>query len=133
MDISGIIESPTQRLRALIAARLKKIDERRFANRVCSESVAALNAVRAAHPALQGDALYEAVVAKRLNLDATQARAIVWRAHESLEDWGTDRDPTLVDVVKYMIVSEYLGKKALEDGMTIDLGEFLSKRIDPHL
>ena len=133
MDISGIFESPTQRLRALIAARLKKIEEWRFANRVCSESLAALNAVRADQASLQGDALYEAVVARRTQLDATQARAVVWRTHQSLEDWGNDRDPKFIDVVKYMIVSEYLCQEALEDGMSIDLGAFLSRRIDTQL
>lgn len=133
MDVSGTIESPTQRLRALIAARLKKIDERRFANRVCSELLVALNAVCAAHADLKGDDLYEAVVARRSKLDPVQARAIVRRAHESLEDWGTDRDPKFIDVAKYVIVSEYLGQEALEDGMSIDLGALLTKRIDPHL
>jgi hypothetical protein len=133
VDISAIIESPTQRLRALIASRLKRMDERRFANRVCAESLAALQAVRAEHAALQGDALYEAVVARRSGLDAAQARAVVWRAHESLEHWGNDRDPKLIDVVKYMIVSEYLGRDAHEDGMSIDLGAFIAQRIDQYL
>ena len=133
MDVSGIAKTPTQRLRALIAARLKKIDERRFANRVCAELVAALNTVRAAQADLKGDALYEAVVAKRSKLDAAQARAVVWHAHESLEDWGTDRDPKFIDVAKYVIASEYLGREAIEDGMTLDLGEFLTRRIDPQL
>ena len=133
MDASGTIETPTQRLRALIAGRLKKIDERRFANRVCSELLAALKAVGTAQADLKGDALYEAVVARRSNLDPTQARAIVQRAHESLEDWGNDRDPKFIDVAKYVIVSEYLGLEALEDGMSIDLGALLTKRIDPQL
>lgn len=133
MDVSGIIQSPTQRLRALIAARLKKLDEQRFANRVCSELLAALKAVCTAQADLKGDALYEAVVAKRSNLDATEARAVVWRTHESLEDWGNDRDPKFIDVAKYVIVSEYLGQESLEDGMSIDLGALLTKRIDPQL
>jgi hypothetical protein len=133
VDFSFIIESPTQRLRALIANRLKRREERRFAARVCAESLAALSAVRAAHSGLQGDELYEAVVARRSSLSATQARAVVLRAHESLEDWGTGRDPKLIDVVKYMIVSEYLGRDAREDGMSLDLGAFLSQRIDPQL
>ncbi len=133
MDISAIIDSPTQRLRALITARMKKSEERRFADRVCSESLAALEAVRACHPGLQGDELYVAVIAKRLKVEPAQARAIMWRTHESLEDWGNDRDPKFIDVVKYMIVSEYLGQAALADGMSIDLGAFLTRFIDPNL
>ena len=130
---TGVIESPTQRLRALLTARLKRGAERRFANRVCTEVLAALQAVRAQQPDLSGDELYEAVVARRSKLDAAQARAIVQRAHASLEDWGNDRDAKFIDVVKYVIVSEYLGQNAKADGMGIDLGALLTPRIDPLL
>jgi hypothetical protein len=34
-----------------------------------------------------------------------------------------------VDVVKYMIVSEYLGADGHADGMLMDLGAFVSDRI----
>lgn len=133
MDITGILEAPTQRLRALIAGRLKRIEEWRFAHRVCTESLDALRAVRAAQPGLRGDELYEAVIAKRINLDAANAHAILWRTHASLEDWGSDRAPKFIDVVKYMIVSEYLGQEAVETGMSINLGAFLARRIAPQL
>jgi hypothetical protein len=130
---TGVIESPTQRLRALLAARIRRGAERRFANRICTESLSALQAVRATQAGLKGDALYEAVVARRTNLDTAQARAIVERAHESLEDWGNNRAAKFIDVVKYMIVSEYLEQKTAPDGMTIDLGALLTPRIDPLL
>ena len=133
MDNAATVWSPTQRLKALFLARLKRFEERRFAERVCSESLAALRAVRATHPALAGDALYEAVIAKRVSLDAANAHAILWRIHASVEDWENDRKTKFIDVVKYMIVSEYLGQEALESGMTIDLGAFLTQRIDPQL
>ena len=127
------VETPTQRLRALFSDRLKRIEEWRFATRVCNESQKAYRTVRAAQPELKGDDLYEAVIAKRINLDAANAHAIMWRVHASLEDWGADRVPKFIDVVKYMIVSEYLGQEATEDGMSIDLGAFLARRIEPHL
>ena len=130
---TGVIESPTQRLRMMLSPRLRRGAERRFANRICTEALAALQAVRMGQPKLQGDTLYEAVVARRGNLDAAQARAIVQRAHQSLEDWGNDREAKLIDVVKYIIVSEYLRQRAGEDGMTIDLGALLTPRIDPLL
>jgi hypothetical protein len=130
---TGVVESPTQRLRSLLSARLRRGAERRFANRICTEALAALQAVRAMQPDLRGDALYEAVVARRGKLDAAQARAIVQRAHESLEDWGNDREAKLIDVLKYMIVSEYLAQRAGEEGMSIDLGALLTPRIDPLL
>ena len=130
---TGVVQSPTQRLRALFATRLRRGAERRFASGVCDESLAALHAVRAAQRDLQGDALYEAVVAHRANLNATQARAIVQRANESLEDWGTDRAAKFIDVVRYLIVSEYMAQKRGTDGMIIDLGALLTPRIDPQL
>ena len=133
MDISAIIESPTQRLRALFTARVRRRDERNFASRVCDESLAALHAVLATRAGLQGDALYEAVVAQRANLGPAQASAIVRGAKESLEDWGNDRDAKFIDVVRYMIVSEYMAQQAGTDGMIIDLGALLTPRIDPQL
>ena len=101
-----------------------------FAGRVCSESLAAYHAVRKQNPELRGDDLYEAVIARRIRLDAAGARAIVWRTHASLDDWVGDRGPSFRDIVKYMIVSEYLGQEADERGMNLDLGPFLAKRID---
>lgn len=127
------MESPTQRLRALLTDRLRRLEEWRFARRVCAESLTAYRALHEAQPELKGDALYEAVIARRLNLDAANARAIMRRTHASVEDWGSDREPRFIDVVKYMIVSEYLGQEAAEDGMNIDLGAFLTQRIDPRL
>jgi hypothetical protein len=130
---TGVIQSSTQRLRALLAARIRRNVERRFANRVCNESVAALQAVRATQAELQGEALYEAVVARRGNLEPAQARAIVQRANESLEDWGHDRAAQFIDVVKFLIVSEFMAQHAGTDGMTIDLGALLTPRIEPQL
>ena len=126
-------ESPTQRLKALFLARLRRYEERRFASRVCSESLAALHAVRAQQPSLSGDQLYEATIASRLNLDAAGAHAMMWRIHGSIEDWENDRRARFIDVVRYMIVSEYLGQEMLADGMSLDLGAFLTDRIDPTL
>ena len=133
VDAGGIADSPTQRLKALFMARLKRFEERRFARRVCSESLSALQAVQAARPALKGDELYEAVIARRLDLDAANAHARLQRAHESIEDWENERVTKFIDVVKYMIVSEYLGQETQTDGMSIDLGAFLSERIDTQL
>jgi len=126
-------ESPTQRLKALFQGRLRRFEEKRFAGRVCSEALAALQAVLAQHPNLTGDVLYEAVIARRLKLDAAAAHALMWRVHGSVENWERDYVPKFVDVVKYMIVSEYVGQDAGVGGMGLDLGSFLAPRIDPQL
>jgi len=115
----------------LFGARPKRAEELRFANRICTESVAALAGVRAERPQLGGDELYEAVIARRMPCDARAARAILDRTYASLEDWGSDRLPKLLDVVTYMIVSEYLAATPGEKGMSIDLRAFLTQHIDP--
>jgi len=132
VDAAEKPESPTQRLRALFAEKVKRIEERMFAGRICSESLAAYHAIRKLQPELAGDDLYEAVIARRVNLDAAGARAIVRHTYTSLEDWESDRGPTFRDVVKYMIVTEYLGRETGERGMNLDLGPFLARRIDLH-
>ncbi len=133
MDNPANPGSPTQRLKALFTGRLRRYEERRFARRVCDEALAALAAVRTGQPQLAGEALYEAVIARRLKLDATAARAFMWRVHSSFEDWESDGMPKFIDVVKYMIVSEYLGQESPAAGMILDLGRFLAERIDPRL
>ena len=133
VSMRATTNSATQRLRAVLAARARRKDERDFANRVCDEAITALRAVHEAQAGLQGDALYVAVVARRANLDAGRASAIVEFANESLEDWGSNRTAKLIDVVRYMIVSEYMVQRGHNDGMTIDLGALLSPRIDPLL
>lgn len=130
-NISGIFESPTQRFRALFGARRKRAEELRFASRVCSESLAALAFVRAERPQLSGDELYEAVIARRTLRSGREARALLDRTYASLGDWGNEREPRLLDVVTYMIVSEYLAATPGEKGMSIDLRGFLAQHIDP--
>jgi len=95
--------------------------------------VAALAGVRAEQPKLSGDELYAAVVARRKSCDARAAGAILDRTYASLEDWGSDRLPKLIDVITYMIVSEYLAATPGEKGMSIDLRAFLTPHFDPSL
>lgn len=131
--ITEPFDSPTSRFRALFAGRRKRNEELRFADRVCTESLAALADVRAARPQLSGDELYEAVIARRLQRGDGAARIILQRTYESLEDWGTDRAPRFLDVVRYMIVNEYLDAATGERGMSVDLGAYLAQHIDPQL
>jgi hypothetical protein len=57
----------------------------------------------------------------------------VQRAHESLEGWGSDREAKFIDVVKCMIVSEYLRQNPGEVGMIINIDALLRPHIDPLL
>lgn len=133
VNLNAMRDSTTQRMRAIFAKRARQKEERDFAFRVCDETIAALNVVVQTRAELQGDALYAAVVARRGNLDAGQAAAIVEGANEALEDWGNDRKATLIDVIRYMIVKEYMAQHANDDGMIIDLGALLAPLVDPKL
>lgn len=133
MDNPADPGSPTARLKALLRGRLRRFEEHRFARRVCAEALAALEAVRVEQPGLQARALYEAVIARRLRLEASAARAYMRRVVASNQDWETERTPKFIDVVKYMIVSEYLAQESAPTGMTLDLGPFLTECIDPQL
>jgi hypothetical protein len=130
MKLSTVAESTGRHLQALINERIKHIDERLFAARVCAESLLAYDAIHASEPQLRGDALYGAVIARRTHADPTTVHQILWRTHASVEDWDREHEPAFRDVVKYMIVSEYLGQAPGEQGMDIDLGAFLASRID---
>jgi hypothetical protein len=132
-DINATPATPTGRFRSLFGGRRKRNEELRLAVRVCAESLAALVHVRAARPQLSGDELYEAVIALRMQLDERAAGAILQRTYESLADWGNDRSPKFLDVVRYMIVNEYLEAATDERGMSLDLGAFLAQHIDPQL
>lgn len=126
-------ESPTQRLRTLLADGTRQLREWRFARKVCNEALRAYDRVRERSPALSGTALYEAVIAQRLRLDPQQAGRMLQDAHASREDWDNDRPVCLRDVVLYMIVSEYLREGKGHRGMSLDLAQFLDQRVPAHL
>ena len=126
-------ESPTQRLRTLLVDGTRQLREWRFARRVCNEALRAYDEVRERSPALAGPALYEAVIAQRLQLDPAQAQRMLQDAHASREDWDNERGVCLRDVVLYMIVSEYLREGKGHRGMSLDLPSFLDQRVPAHL
>ena len=126
-------ESPTQRLRTLFVDGTRQLREWRFARRVCNEVLRAYDQVRERSPELDGPALYEAVIAQRLRLDAPQAQRVLQDAHASREDWDNERSVCLRDIVLYMIVSEYLREGKGHRGMSLDLAAFLDQRVPAHL
>lgn len=127
------LDSPTQRMRALLAQRFRRIRERAFAQRLCRDAVQALGAVRTAQPELRGEELHEAVLERWLPVDGLAPRVILRRTRSSIEGWGTEREPRFTDVVSYVIVTEYLKQDAEVSGMNMDLAAFLARRIDRRL
>jgi len=132
MDGATKPESATQRLRALVEERFRHGQERRFAERVCRELLVTYEQVHAREPQLAGDALYEAVIAQRATRYAADAHGTMRRVHESIEDWEHDREPNFRDVVKFLIVTEYLAQQTGAAGIDLDLDDFLARRVDEH-
>jgi hypothetical protein len=121
--------SPIQQFWAQAREQWQQLQEWRYARRVCSEALAAYDAVHRRRPDLCGDALYEAVIMRRTKLDAAGARRLLEDAHVSREDWDNERRARFRDVVMYMIVTEYLGRAPSVQGMHIDLAAYLEQRV----
>ena len=118
-----------QQFRTELEENGQRLREWLFARRVCNESLAAYRAVKVANAGLAGDALYEAVIARRTRLDAEGARRLLERAHASREDWDNERPANFRDVVMFMIVTEYLAGARGVQGMSLDLAGFLDRRL----
>lgn len=125
--------SPIRQYWALVQESGQQWREWLFARRVCREALAAYHAVRRTEPKLHGDALYAAVIAQRTRLDGNAARHLLELAHASREDWGNERPASFRDIVMYMIVTEYLGRRQGVRGMSIDLAALLDRRLPPAL
>jgi hypothetical protein len=82
--------------------------EQRYAKRASLEILELFRSERQEHPELTGPSLYEAVVARRLGPESTNARTIVRRAEESFANWPVERCLIFRDVVLYLVINEYL-------------------------
>jgi hypothetical protein len=122
-------QRPYRHLQVQLRTYWQLLREWLFARRVCSEALAAYEAVRRRNAALAGDALYEAVIAQRSRLDGEGARHLLARAHASREDWHNERPASFRDVVLFMIVTEYLARASGVHGMRMDLAAFLDRRL----
>jgi hypothetical protein len=65
--------------------------------------------------------LYEAFVRDRNAIDASAAQVILQRAEDSFATWPTDRDLKFMDVMKYLVISEYLISHSKRGGTSINM------------
>jgi hypothetical protein len=129
---AGVEDNETwsyQQFRLQLGENWQLLREWLFARRVCRESLAAYEAVKRRNPALAGNALYQAAITRRTRLDDEGARHLLARAHASRLDWDNERPPSFRDVVLFMIVTEYLARSKGVQGMTMDLGSYLDRRM----
>ena len=84
-------------------------DERRYARHASEQLLDLYWRERQEHPDLNGQALYEAVAARRLGKNPPiSAAEIVRRAAESFADWPAERELRFRDVAHYLIFDEYM-------------------------
>lgn len=80
--------------------------ERRRARAVCRDLLRLYRQTRTADANLQGEALYEQVVARYNHGDARGTKELLNHAEQSFAQWPSVRNLTFRDVVLYLVVSE---------------------------
>lgn len=105
-----------QRERTMVAQR-----ERTLALQQCIDMLDICGALKAENPKLEGEALYEHAIARRLSWDQARAREIVRLADLSFAQWPVERDVNLRDVVNYLIVHRILGAHTKAIGTQSDI------------
>ena len=108
--------------------------ERRYAKEASEQLLDLFWREQREHPELKGQALYEAVIARRLGSDATiSAAEIVKRAEESFADWPVKREVKFRDVVHYQIFDEYTRHGEVRLGTRTNIGEAVARIVPDEL
>lgn len=95
--------------------------ERSMARRQCILLLEICRELQKENPGLQGERLYELVVAKRLACDTARARQLVRQADQSFAQWPDERDVNFRDVVNFVIVNNIMGKHRRALGIHVDM------------
>ena len=108
--------------------------ERRYAKQASDELLELFRREQREHPKLRGQALYEAVIARRLGPNpAIGASEIVKRAEESFADWPVQRELRFRDVVHYQIFDEYVRQGKVRQGTRTNIGETVARIVPKDL
>jgi hypothetical protein len=92
------------------------VTERWFAWHASRELLSLYNRVHREEPQLSGRSLYEQVVVRRSGVDVKSAAGAIRRAEQSFCEWPTERDLKFREVVKYLIIDEYIKSHAEKRG-----------------
>jgi hypothetical protein len=105
----------------------------RYARKAARRALARYQGLRTARPELAGRSLYEAFVCDRNAIEPSAARVILQRAEASFATWPTDRDLKFMDVLKYLVISEYLVSHPKRGGTSINMARIIEQVIPREL
>jgi hypothetical protein len=109
-------------------AWLRRGTEKRFAKRRSRELLELYQRARGKEPELSGKALYAGVVIQA-GYDAKEAQGVVRRAEQSFCQWPAEHDLRFRDVVRYMVVTEYLRSHAGSVGIQSNVDTVVARVI----
>lgn len=107
--------------------------EKRYALKESCQLLREYMALRADHPQLSKRHLYELLVAESRALEIGAARELVERAEESFAMWPEERDVRLRDVIRYIVVSEFMSSASDVNGIGPHFGEIVERIVSPAL
>lgn len=107
--------------------------EVRFARKSARLALLCYRQLRSEHPELADEGLYEGFVAERNAVDVSDARAILQRAAASFASWPAAHDLKFVNVVQYLVISEYLVAYPKRNGTTSNMARVIAQVIPREL
>ena len=103
--------------------------ERKLAQAECGRMLDICHELRADDPALEGEALYERAITRRLSCDEGEAREIVRLVDVSFAQWPEERDVNFRDVVNYVIVNGIMRAHTTAMGTRTDMQDIVAAAI----
>jgi len=103
-------------LNQLVARR-----ERALAQQQCAMILSIVRALQKESPELNGEALYQKAVIRRLSCGEAKAREIIRLADQSFAQWPEERDVNFRDVVNYLVAKQIMSAHSRADGIRADV------------
>lgn len=95
--------------------------ERSVARRQCVVMLGIYRELQRDNPGLEGERLYQRVVAERLSCDESSARELVRQADQSFAQWPDRRDVNFRDVVNFVVVNHIMSRHRRALGIHADM------------
>jgi hypothetical protein len=104
--------------------------EKRYATRVARRLLAALTAIREAHPALTAKERYAQALMQALECDAERAARLISDAEDSVSWWPHDKELNFRDLAHFVAVTLYIAEHGEQrPGTTVVFRDIICKRI----
>jgi hypothetical protein len=116
----------------LLVPGVRLLAESWFAWQASHELLDSYQRVHREEPELIGKTLYERIVIRRSGLDVNAAAGVLRRAEQSFCEWPSERDLKFRDVVRYIVIQEYLGSHTAV-GTYTNMGKVVARVIPDHL